>query len=433
MNATHLFFLALSLFAVLWSLPASAQPQGYNYDEAKVPKFELPDPLVTTAGKPVATKEAWETQRRPELIKLFEDHVYGACPAPPKDIRFEVFEESNDALGGKAIRKQVAIHLGAADPGESSRKHRIDLLIYLPKGAKKPTPMFLGCNFSGNQACQDDPAIRMTESWVPNRKGRGKDNRATEASRGAASSRWPAEEVIARGYGIATIYCGDVEPDHANGHKDGVRSTYPVGSKEIEDGDWGGIAAWGWGLSRALDYFATDDAIDHERTAVIGHSRLGKTALWAGARDERFAIVISNNSGCGGAALHRRAFGETVKRINTSFPHWFCGTFKNYNDNEQECPVDQHQLIALIAPRPVYVASATEDRWADPRGEFLSCLHADPVYRLLTDEGLPAKEWPAADEPVSGRIGYHLRTGKHDITSYDWKRYMDFADKHYAR
>ncbi len=394
------------------------------YDESKVPGYVLPDPLTMADGTKVTHSKQWPA-RRAEVLHLFRTRVYGRAPGRPEGMTFEVFDDTAKALGGKARRKQVAIRLTGRETGP-----RMDLLIYLPAGAKGPVPAFLLLNFRGNHSICDDPAIRLSTSWM--RPGDGvADHRATEKARGAAAKRFPVEMVLGRGYALATVYYGDIDPDHHDGFRNGVHGAFDKGDRGPDA--WGSIAAWAWGLSRALDYLQTDRDVDARRVAVLGHSRLGKTALWAGAEDQRFAVVISNDSGCGGAALSRRAFGETVERINRSFPHWFCETFKRYGGREGDLPVDQHMLVALAAPRPVYVASADRDLWADPRGEFLSCKHADPVYRLLGTEGLPTDTMPPLDRPVMGRIGYHVRSGGHDLSEYDWRQYLEFADKHFRR
>lgn len=410
--------------------PSSAQPVNFNYDEAQVPTYQLPDALTDIVGHPVSNAAQWSEHRRGEILRLFEDHVYGRTPSANIRTRFEVTDMTADAYGGTATRKQVRVHF------ESDHGHvAMDVLIYLPNASAGPVPLFVGLNFFGNHATTTDPAVLLNENWMRPVESAGVvDHRATEASRGVNVRRWPIADIIARGYGVATIYCGDLDPDFDDGFQNGIHPLfYRDGQTQPAANEWGTIGTWAWGLSRALDYFETDQAIDHQRVAVIGHSRLGKAALWAGANDERFALVVSNDSGCGGAALARRRFGETVKRINTSFPHWFSDAHQAYNDREAELPVDQHMLIALMAPRPVYIASASEDLWADPRGEFLAGKHAESVYALFGKTGLGTAEWPTPDQSIGDSIGYHIRTGKHDIIAYDWEQYLNFADRHFGR
>jgi len=365
----------------------SQAPPGANEDESKVPPYILPDPLVLADGRKVTDAHTWIEQRRPELLRLFETHVYGRTPAGGPKPRFQVMKTDRAALGGRATRKDVAITFG-----DGAAARRMELLVYLPNTPRAPAPVFLGLNFQRNDAV-----------------------------------KWPVETIVDRGYGVASAFYGDLFPDRADGAAESVLALFPA---ERGPDTWNALGVWAWAVSRALDYLETDRAVDAKRVALLGHSRLGKAALWAGARDPRFAMVISNESGCGGAALSKRIYGETVAAITKQFPHWFCANFTRYAGREAELPVDQHELLALIAPRPLYVASAVEDRWADPKGEFLAALGADPVYRLLGTDGLPAREMPALDQPVQGQIAYHVRSGGHDLTDYDWRQYLAFADRH---
>jgi hypothetical protein len=418
-------FLIAAIAAAL-SLPGQ-NPAGANYDESKVPQYTLPDPLKMADGTGVKDAAMWRKQRRPEILGLFSDQVYGRTPDEKIKLRTEVLEIDKNAHGGLATRKQVRVWFGPQSDAPA-----MDMLIYLPNGQKGKVPAFLGLNFGGNHTVQPDKEIRVTKSWV---RATTNNHVASEKERGASANRWPIDMVLRRGYAVVTIYYGDIDPDFDDGFKNGVHPLfYKDGSTRPAANEWGSIGAWAWGMSRALDVLEKEKAIDAKKVIAHGHSRLGKATLWAGAQDERFAIVISNDSGEGGAALARRQFGETTTRINTSFPHWFAGNFKQYNGKENEMPVDQHMLIALIAPRPVYVCSAQDDAWADPKGEFLGALGADPVYRLLGTPGLLINEHPPVEKPsLDGTIGYHIRRGKHDVTDYDWTQWMNFADRHFGR
>lgn len=398
------------------------EPPDTNYDESKVPPYELPHPLTCFDGRKVADAAMWQSVRRPEILQVFAEQVYGRTPRFETQLRFEAGLVDAKALEGLATRKEVRIHLFAGKDAPW-----MDLLLYVPNKAKGRVPVFLGLNY-GNQGVSDDPAITPSRNAV--------------CRRGEHGHRWPLAMLLERGYAVASFHGGDIELDR---HGSGCRFTQAgwrrgirhhvmrqAGRTALADDEWGSISAWAWGLSRALDYLETDSAIDGKRVAVFGHSRTGKTALWAGARDERFALVISNNSGQGGASLARRRYGESVAASYSLSGIWYCRNYRKYGNNESALPVDQHLLIALMAPRPVYVASATKDRWADPRGEFLAALNAAPAFRLFGLPGLGVTEMPAPDKPVGKTIGYHIRTGKHEITPYDWRQYLDFADRHFG-
>ncbi|MDD4871888.1 MAG: acetylxylan esterase [Kiritimatiellae bacterium] len=394
-----------------------------NYDESKVPKFVLPDPLQSPKFGTIKTPEDWFNKRRPELLALFKKEVYGQMPGvDPLKINFETLTSVSDALSGKATRKEVRVYFDYPN-----KEPKIDLLIYIPNKRKGPVPAFLGYNYKGNHSIVDDPDVAACPPIEGSRYGKV----VPEEHRAENKHRWSLDRILDAGYALISGCYEQVDPDRNEGYNNGIHLLFKKEFPDKEVGDFpANISGWAWALSRVLDCLEKMPEINAKKVIVIGHSRLGKTALWAGANDTRFAGIISNNSGCGGAALSKRAFGETVELINLGAPHWFCKNFKKYNKKEEDLTIDQHELIALIAPRPVYIASATLDEWADPKGEFLSGFHADPVYKLLGADGIgDCKEWPPADHPVGKKIRYHLRTGKHDVTDYDWVQYIKFADE----
>lgn len=392
MSLIRLFIMAFFV------LPLSLNAQ--NYDESKTGRYTLPDPLLTLDGKQVTGVQDWESTRRPEVLQLFKEHVYGVMPERFDALSFVVKNENKSAMGGKAHLKEICIKV--SNGGESAD---INLVLFTPNGLRSPAPVFLLIN---------------------NRPARN-----TAPARDTLSGFWPAEEVLAAGYGIAAFQVADAAPDHKDDYRKAILRLFPD-MLQRPDG-MKAIGAWAWAASRALDYLETDPQVDASKVAVVGHSRGGKTSLWAAANDTRFAMVVTNNSGNTGAKLSRRNFGETVKRINTQFPQWFADNYKAYNDRESELPVDQHMLLALIAPRPVYVTNATEDLWADPTGTYLAMQHAEPVFNLYSDKSkLPALP-PGPDTPlVQKPMSYHNRTGKHNMTYYDWEQFVRLADLYFA-
>lgn len=420
--------LCLSAVAVLAAFSpsqhaAEVKPAGHvrtavtghvsNYEEAKVPPYTLPDPLVMKDGTPVSTADQWFQQRRPEILRAYEREIFGRVPATAPKARARVVSAGEVVENGTAVRKHVVVGFGPDDHGPKA-----DVVIYAPAGAKRPVPVLLHVVF-----------MRGLPSGLP--EPAPADPKAAERWRNFRETG-PVADLLARGYAYATFKYTDVQPDVKDGHGAGVQAlAYAEGQSKPSADEWGTIAAWAWAASRVLDYLETDRDFDARRVAIIGHSRLGKTALWAGATDPRFALVFSSCSGEMGAALARRDFGETVDDMAERFPWQFAGNFQKYLGRWSEMPVDAHLLIALSAPRPVFVTGGTDDQWADPKGEFLALVAADPVYRLLGAPGLGTTELPPLDEPlIAGRLGWLYHTGGHSILPGDWKAFLDFADRH---
>jgi pimeloyl-ACP methyl ester carboxylesterase len=377
----------------------SERRSEFNYDESQVPDYRLPDPLVFAGPNQerVSNAKQWRQKRRPQLMELFRSEVYGHRPQTPHRIRYEEVARIDDAFDGAATGRQIRVSVSAGN-----RQHQFDFVLFVPKSSQ-PAPVIVHIN---NRYFID-----------------------LETAAEEHDPFWPADTIIQQGYATASFHTKHVDPDRADGYSEGIRAVLDDPQSD-PDTRWKSLSAWGWAASRVLDFAADQEGVDGQRAAVVGHSRGGKTALWAAAEDPRFDIAYSNDSGCGGAALSRRAYGETVGKITSSFPHWFSDRFARYADREGDLPVDQHELIALIAPRAVYVASADRDLWADPRGEYLSLVEAAPVFELLGQAAITTRQMPPLDQPRHvGATGYHIRSGKHNLTDQDWGYFLDFVDQ----
>jgi hypothetical protein len=404
--------------------PAPAVVAGIpvNYDESKVGTYTLPDPLKLSSGKAVTDAKTWIQKRRPEIVTLFETQQYGIAPGRPVDESFEVVDKGTLALDGKAIRKQVTIHL-SKDPAAPE----IHLLVYLPAAASKPVPMFFSINFGAIQKAVDDPGIMPQKVWDP------KTNALIVPPAGRGFGRLNVGPLLDAGFGVATFYYGDVDPDYLNVGPNGIRARYlKPGQTEREPDAWGSIAAWAWGMSRVEDYFETDKSIDAKRVAIHGVSRLGKTVMWAGAHDQRFAAVIASCSGEGGAALSHRDYGETIAHLAapTRYPYQFAANYAKYGGFPDTAPMDANLLVALIAPRPLLLQTGNTDNWSDPKGEFLAAVAAGPVYKLLGKQDLGTDVWPAAKVPILHDLSYYMHDGGHGMVPSDWDIYIQFLKMH---
>jgi len=389
---------------------AAATGHLTNYYEEKVPPYTLPDVLKLADGRIVSDAGMWFKLRRPEILKLYETEIYGRVPASAPKVGFEVLKTAEPALNGAAARKHVVAHFG-----DGPKATKVNLMIYRPAEAKGPLPLVLHITFGGDPSLQPPP--------MPAVPGKPAPRRFNDAG--------PIAEILGHGYAYAILRYTEIQPDSAAGRTEGVIGlALAPGQTTPAPDEWGTISAWAWGLGRLMDYLATDAGVDATRVALVGHSRLGKTVLWAGATDQRFALIYSSQGGEMGSALARRDYGETVDDMAGNYGYQFAGNFQKYPGHWNEMPVDAHMLIALSAPRPVFVSGGSGDQWSDPHGEFLAMIAAGPVWRLLGKSDLGTTEMPALDVPVAtGTLAYLDHDGPHTINALDWKTFLDFADR----
>lgn len=402
------YLLLIFLFPAQLFAQKKEHDTDVNYDESKVPAYSLPDALTSANGSLITTAEQWQHIRRPEILSLFSNLIYGHIPLPESQIQTTARVRAHDPsyLNGKATRKVVELTFE-----NEKGKARMEILLISPNQITGPVPAFQMISFDA----ADSDKMQLN----PNQAG-------------LLNNGWPIQEIIDKGFALVTTYHADLVRHNEHEFKEGIHPLFFKSNQSFPKAhEWGVISAIGWGAMRALDYLAAEPGIDQNRVALIGHSKLGKATLWAAAQDTRFAMAISIQSGCGGAALWRRKYGETLEKLNR-FPHWLCSNARKFNHLEDDLPIDQHMLLALIAPRPLYISSASRDGWADPRGEYLSAYYAGKVYGLFGKTGLPSPNIPSTNEAFNRQtVGYHLKEGKHRIDLYDWQQYLTFAEFHF--
>ncbi|MGE5519504.1 MAG: alpha/beta hydrolase family protein [Candidatus Dadabacteria bacterium] len=420
----------LLLYSILIYTIAFSQSQSLNrvvagfpvnYSEDSVGVYTLQDVLTMQNGNKVTDKKMWMEKRRPELVKMFEEYQFGKMPGRPTDMHFDVFDKGTPTYNGNAIRKQATVYF------TKDTTHKMDLLIYLPANATKPSPLMLIINFSANSSAVDDPGVKQGYVW-------SREGKKVVAPRSSMFGKINVEQFLREGIGIATVYYGDIEPDFKTGLPYGIRGYYlKHGQTQPSANEWGAISAWAWGLSRAMDYFETDKLIDAKRIAIQGTSRLGKTVLWAGAHDPRIKLVIASCSGEGGAALSRRNYGESINHMTDTSRYFyqFAANRHNYASDPNLSPVEAHMLVALMAPRPLLLQTGDTDYWSDPKGEFLAAVAAEPVYKLFNEKGPGTNVMPqAGEQSMLNTLGYYMHGGGHGTLPSDWPVFISYLKKY---